>query len=52
MDVNCMYVFLLFITIGLHGDNYCKYICCMGAHGNIVVKALCYKPEGRGFETL
>jgi hypothetical protein len=21
------------------------------AHGSIVVKALCYKPEGRGFET-
>jgi hypothetical protein len=23
----------------------------MGARGNVVVKALCYKPEGRGFET-
>jgi hypothetical protein len=23
----------------------------IGAHGNVVVKALCYKPEGRGFET-
>jgi hypothetical protein len=23
-----------------------------GARGNVVVKALCYKPEGRGFETL
>jgi hypothetical protein len=23
----------------------------MGAHGTIVVKALCYKPKGRGFET-
>jgi hypothetical protein len=22
-----------------------------GAHGSVVVKALCYKPEGRGFET-
>jgi hypothetical protein len=22
-----------------------------GARGSIVVKALCYKPEGRGFET-
>jgi hypothetical protein len=22
-----------------------------GAHGIVVVKALCYKPEGRGFET-
>jgi hypothetical protein len=23
----------------------------IGAHGSLVVKALCYKPEGRGFET-
>jgi hypothetical protein len=23
----------------------------VGARGSIVVKALCYKPEGRGFET-
>jgi hypothetical protein len=23
----------------------------LGARGNVVVKALCYKPEGRGFET-
>jgi hypothetical protein len=23
----------------------------MGARGSIVVKALCYKPEGGGFET-
>jgi hypothetical protein len=22
-----------------------------GAHGSVVVKALCYKPEGCGFET-
>jgi hypothetical protein len=22
-----------------------------GAHSSIVVKALCYKPEGRGFKT-
>jgi hypothetical protein len=22
-----------------------------GAHGSVVVKALCYKPEGRGFDT-
>jgi hypothetical protein len=22
-----------------------------GAHGSIVVKALCYKPQGRGFQT-
>jgi hypothetical protein len=22
-----------------------------GEHGSVVVKALCYKPEGRGFET-
>jgi hypothetical protein len=23
----------------------------LGARGNVVVKALCYKPEGRGFDT-
>jgi hypothetical protein len=23
-----------------------------GARGSVVVKAICYKPEGRGFETL
>jgi hypothetical protein len=23
----------------------------MGARGSVVVKALCYKPEGHGFET-
>jgi hypothetical protein len=23
---------------------------CSGAHGSVVVKALCYKPEGRGFD--
>jgi hypothetical protein len=32
-----------------------KLFCCItpykGAHGSIVVKALCYKPEGHGFET-
>jgi hypothetical protein len=25
--------------------------CQMGVHGSGVVKALCYKPEGRGFDT-
>jgi hypothetical protein len=24
----------------------------MGAHGIVVVEALCYKPEGRGFQTI
>jgi hypothetical protein len=28
----------------------CRW-CTMGARGSVVVKALCYKPEGRGFET-
>jgi hypothetical protein len=23
----------------------------LGARGNVVIKALCYKPEGRGFES-
>jgi hypothetical protein len=25
---------------------------CIWARGSVVVKALCYKPEGRGFDTL
>jgi hypothetical protein len=33
----------------------CKYFFVLqsyqGARGNVVVKALCYKPEDRGFET-
>jgi hypothetical protein len=28
-----------------------KYFVHLGAPGSIVVKALCYKPEGRGFQT-
>jgi hypothetical protein len=31
---------------------YCNvYQVGKGARGSVVVKALCYKPEGRGFET-
>jgi hypothetical protein len=28
-----------------------SYYKLMGARGSVVVKALCYKPEGRGFDT-
>jgi hypothetical protein len=28
-----------------------KYYICIGARGSVVVKALFYKPEGRGFDT-
>jgi hypothetical protein len=32
-------------------DNIVKvYIVHLGARGSVVVKTLCYKPEGRGFE--
>jgi hypothetical protein len=31
---------------------YNKILLKVGARGSVVVKALCYKPEGRGFETL
>jgi hypothetical protein len=27
------------------------YLTMKGKRGSVVVKALCYKPEGRGFET-
>jgi hypothetical protein len=29
----------------------CIHVDELGAHGSIVVKALCYKPESRGFDT-
>jgi hypothetical protein len=31
-----------------YNKNKCNFI---GARGSVVVKALCYKPEGRGFDT-
>jgi hypothetical protein len=35
--------------------SWCVILCCYlqmyGARGSVVVKALCYKPEGRGFDT-
>jgi hypothetical protein len=31
--------------------NIKSYSILIGARGRVVVKALCYKPEGRGFET-
>jgi hypothetical protein len=30
--------------------NCFQYLIMSGARGSVVVKALCYKPEGRGFE--
>jgi hypothetical protein len=38
-------VSITFITVFL------TYEKIQGARGSVVVKALCYKPEGRGFET-
>jgi hypothetical protein len=32
-------------------QNCDSYINILGARGSVVVKALCYKPEGRGFDT-
>jgi hypothetical protein len=31
--------------------SYLALVKVKGARGSVVVKALCYKPEGRGFET-
>jgi hypothetical protein len=31
--------------------NLLMLYCTCGVRGSVVVKALCYKPEGRGFET-
>jgi hypothetical protein len=35
----------------IYSANYLTIIAGMGARGSLVVKALCYKPEGSGFET-
>jgi hypothetical protein len=34
-------------------ENDFRFVCAVqwGAGASVVVKALCYKPEGRGFET-
>jgi hypothetical protein len=34
----------------LGGVRYALYMLNIEAHGSVVVKALCYKPEGRGFD--
>jgi hypothetical protein len=35
----------------LHPSSYVSYCQFFGARGSVVVKALCYKPEGRRFDT-
>jgi hypothetical protein len=40
------------LPINLYNNLYIYiYIYVPGARGSVVVKALCYKPEGRGFDT-
>jgi hypothetical protein len=36
-----------------YGDNFIffTFLIVTGTRGSVVVKALCYKPEGRGFDT-
>jgi hypothetical protein len=46
--LNCISVRAI---LGSHVNNYDINLYIMGARGSVVVKALCYKPEGRGFET-
>jgi hypothetical protein len=38
----------------MEAHNKYNYIYCLknAARGSVVVKALCFKPEGRGFDTL
>jgi hypothetical protein len=31
--------------------KFSDYILILGVRGSVVVRTLCYKPEGRGFET-
>jgi hypothetical protein len=43
---------LVWTSTSCHGDRFTfSYADGAGARGSVVVKALCYKPEGRGFET-
>jgi hypothetical protein len=39
------------IVIKLVFIYYLLNYCYVGARGSVVIKALCYKPEGRAFET-
>jgi hypothetical protein len=41
--------FLLHAYLSIPKDE--TYYSLLGARGSVVVKALCYKPEGRGFNT-
>jgi hypothetical protein len=43
--------FLGFLDRFLYYINITIKILGGGARGSVVVKALCYKPEGRGFDT-
>jgi hypothetical protein len=36
---------------GLSNSVWLRTVDAKGVRGSVVVKALCYKPEGRGFET-
>jgi hypothetical protein len=39
------------VISGLEVDNKPTHTVCEGDSSSVVVKTLCYKPEGRGFET-
>jgi hypothetical protein len=39
------------VLLGMDDANFKLHTILPGAHVNVVVKALCYKPEGRWFET-
>jgi hypothetical protein len=41
---------LYFLCFTLQADGQKSVNCVYGARGSIVVKALCYKSEGRGYE--
>jgi hypothetical protein len=53
--IECEYSFaaghaILLIVGALHAGILCCNICQSGARGSLVVKAICYKPDGRGFD--
>jgi hypothetical protein len=49
---NTRHTYPMFLLISLETNPYLlTYVLEVGARGSVVVKALCYKPEGRGFVT-
>jgi hypothetical protein len=58
LQCNCIHYNYVVIIVYTELENYVynfkirnSSIILMGARGSVVIKALCYKPEGRGFDS-